>query len=108
MFYQTPDDPRRHQPRKGPATAPTIEQICKELPALHAHILDLAEPSLQAIRYTAAHVTGARADSLPPPGTFRKYRRARNRLWSMAIMTLRRAGLVLRLSRHPATRRCEC
>ncbi|MEW6963065.1 hypothetical protein [Trueperella pyogenes] len=36
---------------------PTIEQICVELPALYAHMLDLTTPSIKAIRYTHAHTT---------------------------------------------------
>lgn len=36
---------------------PTIEQICAELPALYAHMLDLTTPSIKAIRYTHAHTT---------------------------------------------------
>lgn len=36
---------------------PTIEQICVELPALYAHMLDLTTPTQQAIRYTHAHTT---------------------------------------------------
>lgn len=36
---------------------PTIEQICTELPALYAHMLELTTPSIKAIRYTHAHTT---------------------------------------------------
>ncbi|WP_461005161.1 hypothetical protein [Trueperella pyogenes] len=48
---------------------PTIEQICAELPTLHAHMLDLTTPSIKAIRYTHAHTTGTLADSLPERAT---------------------------------------
>lgn len=52
----------------------TIEQICAELPALHAHMLELTTPALQAIRYTHAHTTGAQADSLPERATYARER----------------------------------
>lgn len=43
---------------------PTIEQICVELPALYAHMLELTTPSIKAIRYTHAHTTKPACESI--------------------------------------------
>ncbi|WP_461176383.1 hypothetical protein, partial [Trueperella pyogenes] len=43
---------------------PTIEQICNELPALYAHMLELTTPSIKAIRYTHAHTTKPACESI--------------------------------------------
>lgn len=53
---------------------PSINLMCDQLPTLYRHMLDLAEPPLQAIRYTAAHTTGTQADSLPERATYARER----------------------------------
>lgn len=56
---------------------PTPDQVhvmCDQLPSLHAHMLELTTPAIKAIRYTAAHVTGAQADSLPERATYTRER----------------------------------
>ncbi|MDP9833012.1 Clp protease/crotonase-like domain-containing protein [Trueperella abortisuis] len=53
---------------------PTITTICADLPTLYQHLLDLTEPTLHAIRYTAAHTTGTQADSLPERATYARER----------------------------------
>ncbi|MCM3907592.1 hypothetical protein [Trueperella bernardiae] len=72
----------------------TITTICADLPALYRHMLDLAEPSLQAIRYTAAHTTGTQADSLPERATY-----ARERL-EHELGTLREIASILADTDH--------
>lgn len=76
---------------------PTLDQVhamCDQLPALYRHMLDLAEPSLQAIRYTAAHTTGTQADSLPERATY-----ARERL-EHELGTLREIASILADTDH--------
>ncbi|MDF2419503.1 hypothetical protein [Trueperella pyogenes] len=73
---------------------PTIEQICAELPALYAHMLDLTTSSIKAIRYTHAHTTGTLADSLPERATH-----AHDRL-TAEIATLQEIATVLTDADH--------
>ena len=51
-----------------------VTAVCADLPTLYRHLLDLTEPSLQAIRYTHAHTTGTQADSLPERSTYARER----------------------------------
>lgn len=53
---------------------PSINLMCDQLPALYRHMLDLTTPTIQAIRYTAAHTTGTQADSLPERATYARER----------------------------------
>lgn len=62
-----------HQPRRTIAL-PSINLMCDQLPALYRHMLDLTTPTIQAIRYTAAHTTGTQADSLPERATYARER----------------------------------
>lgn len=82
-----------HQPRRTIAL-PSINLMCDQLTALYRHMLDLAEPSLQAIRYTAAHTTGTQADSLPERATY-----ARERL-EHELDTLREIASILADTDH--------
>ena len=51
-----------------------VTAVCAALPTLYRHLLDLDEPSLQAIRYTHAHTTGVKADSQPERATYARAR----------------------------------
>lgn len=73
---------------------PTIDQICAELPAFYAHMLDLTTPGIRAIRYTHAHTTGTLVDSLPERATH-----ARDRL-TAEIATLQEIATVLTDADH--------
>lgn len=76
---------------------PTLDQVhamCDQLPALYRHMLDLTTPTIQAIRYTAAHTTGTQADSLPERATY-----ARERL-EHELDTLREIASILADTDH--------
>ncbi|OCW59795.1 hypothetical protein [Trueperella bernardiae] len=71
-----------------------VTAICADLPALYRHMLDLTTPTIQAIRYTAAHTTGTQADSLPERATY-----ARERL-EHELGTLREIASILADTDH--------
>lgn len=71
-----------------------VTAICADLPALYRHMLDLTTPTIQAIRYTAAHTTGTQADGLPERATY-----ARERL-EHELGTLREIASILADTDH--------